>query len=80
MSLLNAFSGDLQHLRRVRQVACQAAANQIVEADQKAASVLPDPVGAEIKTCSPLRIAGQARSCGSVAEPKRAVNQSRTMG
>ena len=41
---------------------------------------VPDPVGAEMRTCSPERIAGQARCCGSVAEPKRSPNQSATRG
>ena len=38
---------------------------------RNAVSVLPLPVGARISVDSPRAIAGQARRCGSVAEPKR---------
>src|SRR5579875_996396 len=47
---------------------------------RKAASVLPEPVGAEIKTSRPSRITGHPSSCGSVAWPKRDWNQSATSG
>src|ERR1017187_8037918 len=46
----------------------------------KAASVLPEPVGAEISVVSPARMCGQPCSCGSVGWPKRARNHSRTIG
>src|SRR5689334_19317241 len=47
---------------------------------RNAASVLPDPVGAEMSVLRPSRIGGQPSVCGSVGVPKRAVNQSRTSG
>ncbi len=47
---------------------------------RNAASVLPEPVGAEISVVRPARMCGQPCSCGSVGVPKRATNQSRTSG
>ncbi len=47
---------------------------------RNAASVLPDPVGAEIRTSRPARISGQPRICGSVGAAKREVNHSATSG
>jgi hypothetical protein len=47
---------------------------------RNAASVFPDPVGAEIRVVSPARMCGQPCSCGSVGVPKRLTNQSRTSG
>src|ERR1700730_10275564 len=47
---------------------------------RNAARVLPDPVGAEIKTLRPASISGQPCTCGSVACGKRAANQSATRG
>ena len=47
---------------------------------RNAASVLPDPVGAEINVVSPARICGQPASCGSVGVPNFATNHSCTMG
>jgi len=47
---------------------------------RKAARVLPEPVGAEISVLSPARMCGQPSRCGSVGEPKRLRNQSRTSG
>ena len=44
---------------------------------RNAASVLPDPVGAEIRTCSPDAIAGQACSCAAVGASKAPLNHSR---
>jgi len=37
---------------------------------RNAARVLPEPVGAEIRTSSPVRMAGQPWICGSVGSPK----------
>src|SRR5215469_17096249 len=45
-----------------------------------AASVLPDPVGAEISVVLPARISGQPCSCGSVGEPNRPKNHPATSG
>src|ERR1700761_325025 len=47
---------------------------------RKAASVLPEPVGAEMSVGGRARMAGQPSICGSVAEPKRERNHSWTMG
>jgi hypothetical protein len=47
---------------------------------RNAASVLPEPVGAEIKVVRPARICGQPCSCGSVGVPNFAVNHSATSG
>ena len=47
---------------------------------RKAASVLPEPVGAEISVVRPARISGQPCSCGSVGVPKRPTNHSATSG
>src|SRR5437016_5958366 len=47
---------------------------------RNAASVLPEPVGAEIRTSFPARISGHPRSCGSVGAPKRVENHSATRG
>ena len=47
---------------------------------RNAASVFPDPVGAEIRTSCPSRIFGHPCTCGSVGLPKRVVNHSVTKG
>src|SRR5262249_49977667 len=50
-------------------------------ATRKAASVLPDPVGAAISVSPPEAIAGQPSACGSVGPSgKRSANQVRTAG
>ncbi len=45
---------------------------------RKAASVLPEPVGAQIRVCSPEAIAGQPCACAGVGASKEASNQRRT--
>src|SRR5947209_20343102 len=47
---------------------------------RKAARVLPDPVGAEIRVVRPARICGQPCSCGSVGVPNFWTNHSATRG
>ena len=47
---------------------------------RNAASVLPEPVGAEISVVRPARMCGQPCSCGSVGVPKRWTNHSCTSG
>ena len=47
---------------------------------RNAASVFPDPVGAEITVERRARICGQPRTCGSVADSNRSRNHSRTIG
>src|SRR3954469_3392182 len=49
-------------------------------AHRNAASVLPDPVGALIRTCSPEAIAGHACSWAAVGASNAPSNQSRTGG
>jgi len=47
---------------------------------RNAARVLPDPVGAEMRTSRPARISGHPSDWGSVGLPKRAANHSATRG
>src|SRR5580692_6059043 len=47
---------------------------------RNAASVLPEPVGAEINASRPSRMAGQPWSCGSVGFPNRVSNHSAPRG
>jgi len=47
---------------------------------RKAASVFPEPVGAEISVVFPAKMCGHPCSCGSVGWPRRVRNQSRTRG
>src|SRR3954454_11567649 len=42
---------------------------------RNAASVLPDPVGAQISVCSPAAILGQPSACAAVGWAKEASNQ-----
>src|SRR5262249_13943135 len=49
-------------------------------ADRKDASVLPDPVGAWMRTCSPLAIAGQPSSWAGVGVAKARSNHTRVSG
>ena len=45
---------------------------------KKAASVLPDPVGARSRVLLPARIGGHPSACARVGEAKEASNQSLT--
>ena len=47
---------------------------------RNAASVLPEPVGAEISASRPARISGQPSICGSVGLPKRVREPFRDQG
>ena len=49
-------------------------------AHRNAASVLPEPVGADSSTFSPAAIAGQAFACAGVGASKACSNHSRTFG
>src|ERR1022692_1730364 len=49
-------------------------------AARNAASVLPEPVGAAIRTFRPSWISGHARACGSVGAAKWLRNQRSTAG
>ena len=47
---------------------------------RKAASVLPEPVGACTSTCAPVAITGQAASCAGVGPANARSNQERVAG
>ena len=47
---------------------------------RNAASVLPEPVGAEMSVSSPGQDGGQPSICGSVGVPNLSMNHSRTSG
>ena len=47
---------------------------------RKAASVLPEPVGAAISVSRPEAISGQPSACASVGASNRRWNQARTAG
>src|ERR1700730_6783021 len=49
-------------------------------AARKAASVLPDPVGAAMRVWRPALIAGHASACAGVGEAKLSLNQFATAG
>src|ERR1700722_18925770 len=49
-------------------------------AARKAASVLPDPVGAAMRVWRPALVAGQASACAGVGEAKLSANQFATAG
>ena len=68
MSFDSAFSGDT-YTTRVTSRSSPAAPSRTSEsiAARKAASVLPEPVGAAISACWPLAMAGHASSCAGVA-------------
>ena len=76
-----AFNGDTYttcvHGIRHPSMACRS--NESI-ATRKAASVFPDPVGAEIRVAHPATIFGHPASCGSVGEPNRRRNHSAVTG
>src|SRR3954451_3463549 len=78
MSYESAFRGET-YTSRVRRSADGSATSRS-SAHRNAASVLPEPVGADSSTFSPRAIAGQAWSCASVGRSKARRNQSRTCG
>src|SRR5438477_9511372 len=81
MSLPRAFSGDTYRtsVRSCNSPARALRTRRSMHA-RKAASVLPEPVGAEIRVVRPARMCGHPCSCGSVGVPKRWTNQSCTNG
>src|SRR5438270_8875711 len=81
MSLLNALSGDTYKtsVRSSNSPHSALRTNRSMQV-RNAASVFPEPVGAEISAVFPARMCGQPWSCGSVGVPKRPRNQSRTSG
>src|SRR5437764_1340959 len=60
--------------------AANPALNNRSSSAKKAASVLPEPVGAAISVCAPDCIAGQPRCCGSVGDPNFCSNQREMTG
>src|SRR5205814_1422731 len=64
----------------VVRVLARAARTRLSRQIRNAASVLPEPVGAEIRTLRPVRIFRQPAIWGSVGFPKRLVNHSATRG
>ena len=48
--------------------------------DRNAVSVLPEPVGAQIRVCSPLVIAGQPFTWAPVGSGNVVANHARTAG
>ena len=69
-SLVSALSGET-YTTRVSSGRSSAAARRIKSSRQcvKAASVFPEPVGAEMSTSLPARMSGQPWTCGSVGSP-----------
>jgi hypothetical protein len=47
---------------------------------RKAASVLPDPVGAQISVCSPARMCGHPSTWGGVGDGNELANHPATAG
>ena len=81
MSVARAFSGETYSTRQRRfGSAGTGAAASRSSAHRKAASVLPDPVGAMTSVSSPLPIAVQACACACVGAAKTAVNQALVAG
>ncbi len=81
MSVASAFSGEMYSTRQRRLGSAGAgAAASRSSAHKKAASVLPDPVGAMTSVSSPLPIAVQAWAWAGVGSAKTAVNQALVAG
>ena len=72
--------GDVDDLRLVLEPAVQALPHQRSMAARKAASVLPEPVGAATSTCRPAWIAGQACACAAVGAAKLWANHAAIAG
>src|SRR5215212_3594257 len=76
----SAFSGETYTSRVRRSPSGAGRLTSRSSAHRNAASVFPDPVGAETSTFSPAAIAGQALACAAVGRSNERVNQSRTRG
>src|SRR6185312_13350544 len=75
-----AFSGET-YTSRVRRLPSGAgSATSRSSAHKNAASVFPEPVGADSSTFSPAAIAGQALVCAAVGASKACSNHLRTLG
>src|SRR3954467_11779390 len=80
MSYESAFSGETYTSRVVRSPSGGGVAVRRSRPQRKAASVLPDPVGADSSTSSLRAIAGLACSWAAVGASKARRNHSRTCG
>jgi hypothetical protein len=78
MSYESAFKGDT-YTRRVPSLS-PGSATSLSSPHKNAASVFPEPVGAERSTFCPAEIAGHACFCAGVGSSKARANQSRTWG
>src|SRR5687767_9395564 len=77
-STASALSGETYRTRQRRCSSAGGGAAASRSSDQRnAASVLPEPVGATTRACSPLLIASQAPSWAAVGCSKAPVNQAR---
>src|ERR1700735_313561 len=81
MSLPSAFNGEM-YKTSVLSSSSPASALRTSRSMQarNAASVFPEPVGAQMSVVLSLRIWGQPCSCGSVGVPNFETNHSRTSG
>src|SRR5271154_7600878 len=81
MSLPSAFNGEM-YKTSVLSSSSPASALRTSRSMQarNAASVFPEPVGAQISVVLSPRICGQPCSCGSVGVPNLETNHSRTRG
>src|SRR3954447_9375941 len=80
MSYESAFSGETYTSRVVRSPSGGGVATRRSSPQRNAASVLPEPVGADSSTSSPRAIAGHACSWAAVGRSKARRNHSRTCG
>ena len=80
MSYESALSGETYTRPICRSSSFRSSLASRSIAQRNAARVFPDPVGAEISTCSPDAIAGHACSCAGVGASKAASNQVRVAG
>ncbi len=82
-STASAFSGETYSTRHVSGGgSASSVARELSRsrAQRKADSVLPEPVGATTRVCSPEAIASHACSCALVGPAKAPVNQARVAG
>ena len=80
MSYASAFSGLTYSTRVPAPRGAGPSLWRRSSAHRNAASVLPEPVGADSSTCSPAAIAGHAWACAGVGSAKARANHSRTPG
>src|SRR5436309_14173146 len=78
MSLFSALSGEMYRTRTPRPAGGRR--HRPSRQARKAASVLPDPVGAKISVLRPAAMEGQPCRCAGVGSPSVCRNHSRTGG